>query len=465
MFQRLNDSPLDESNLFDTFSEAESYANNNDTAYVGQIIYIKDSDNFVYHLDSNLEIKPICCFDKEATKLLLDYIYIKFKNGNTDEVINEFKSLFEDTFDMPKNQYSSEPWNPNNYNKYQLALRTEYSYEDSHENEIYTDKEYKLETITVEHNGVEEYYRVYTFKDLPTILTVGLVDYLLEVIHMCDTSEMITMRAMFYGANNLININGMNDWNTSKVTDMSYMFSNCNSYNKSIDVSWNTENVTNVKNMFEECNELPAVYMSGSFSNVTDMSQMFTNCRKMRSVMIDSDTHNVTDMSYMFDSCVLLDPYLQASRFNTSNVTSMYAMFSCTSITKTNFNWDVSKVTTMNSMFWECNNLGIADISGWNTESLTNVSNMFSYCANIYIADISNINTSKLTDYSGMFSYCSELKSLDMSNISIISDPYIYTTAYGMFNRTPLLTWENINLSGCDEFTVAKIQAAFDSRW
>ena len=41
-FQRLTNSPLDPSKIFDTLEAAENYAMNGPTSYVGQIIYIKD---------------------------------------------------------------------------------------------------------------------------------------------------------------------------------------------------------------------------------------------------------------------------------------------------------------------------------------------------------------------------------------------------------------------------------------
>ena len=65
------------------------------------------------------------------------------------------------------------------------------------------------------------------------------------------------------------------------ITDMSYMFSECNSLNNLQDISkWNTKNVTNMSYMFSECYSL---------DNLPDISKW--------------DTKNVTNMSYMFYYC------------------------------------------------------------------------------------------------------------------------------------------------------------------
>jgi surface protein len=76
---------------------------------------------------------------------------------------------------------------------------------------------------------------------------------------------------------------------TSKVTDMSYMFYCCSSLSdvyfygrKSLD----TSNVTTMKYMFGKCTNLKGVYMHGYLSKVTSMDYMFSNCTSLLKVIM-----------------------------------------------------------------------------------------------------------------------------------------------------------------------------------
>ena len=69
-------------------------------------------------------------------------------------------------------------------------------------------------------------------------------------------------------------------------------------------------------------------------SNITDMNYMFSNCSNLTSLDLSSfNTSNVRNMSYMFSNCSNLTS-LDLSSFNTSNVTDMSSMFnSCSNLT------------------------------------------------------------------------------------------------------------------------------------
>ena len=97
----------------------------------------------------------------------------------------------------------------------------------------------------------------------------------------------------------------------------------------------NTSNVTNMNSMFTNCSGLTSLDLRNfNTSNVTDMDSVFKGCRSLTSLDVGSfDTSKVTDMGYMFDVCKSLTS-LDLSGWNMSNVTSMYNMFrGCTSLT------------------------------------------------------------------------------------------------------------------------------------
>ena len=122
-------------------------------------------------------------------------------------------------------------------------------------------------------------------------------------------------------ASNLVTIEGISSWNTSHITDMSYMFVNCSSL-KQIDLSeWNVSNVTNMTSMFRNCSNLTTVgdlscwdtskvkYLGeyDGFSN--RYLGMFDSCTQLKYVGNISNwniSQVKTNKSYVFRNCPLL---------------------------------------------------------------------------------------------------------------------------------------------------------------
>lgn len=74
---------------------------------------------------------------------------------------------------------------------------------------------------------------------------------------------------------------------------------------------------------------------------------------------------------------------------------------------------DVSNVTTMQSMFNNCQKLTSLDLSGWDTSKVTDMMSMFYYCSNLSSLDgLDNLDTRNVTNMGDMFSFCSKLTSL-----------------------------------------------------
>ncbi len=162
-------------------------------------------------------------------------------------------------------------------------------------------------------------------------------------------------------------------------------------------------------------------------SRVTDMSYMFMGCKWLTSLDVSNfDTSNVTRTDFMFYDCRMLTS-LDVKNFDTSKVTNMSYMFmNCFSLTSLDVsNFDTSKVTDMSGMFSGCSSLTSLDLSNFNTSSVTNMSYMFMNCRSLTSLDVSNFNTSKVTDMGGMFEYCSSLTSLDVSNFNTSKVTYM----------------------------------------
>ncbi len=196
---------------------------------------------------------------------------------------------------------------------------------------------------------------------------------------------------------------------TSKVTDMSYMFYNCGV--TSLDVSnFNTSNVTNMRDMFDGCSSLTNLDVSNlDTSKVTNMCYMFANCSSLTNLDVSNfNTSNVTNMCDMFQFCSGLTS-LDLSNFDTSSVTDLSGMFSsCSKLASLNFTgFNTSKVTNFSGMFSSCTALKELDLTSFDTSSAINMRFMFDNCRYINIVKVSSkwvIGTD--TDVTGLFSDC-----------------------------------------------------------
>ena len=303
-----------------------------------------------------------------------------------------------------------------------------------------------------------------------------------------DTSLTKRMNDMFSWCPYLATINGTSSWDTSSVTDMSFMFQNNNyCYLRQVDVSnWDVSNVKNMNGMFSGCYVLEQIDVSKwNTANVENMANMFAHCSQITSLDVSRwDTGKVKDMSGLFTSCYNLES-LDVSGWNTSSVENMNGMFSYSSNLK-NLNvsgFDTSNVKDMGFMFSGCYHLESLDVSRFNTAKVQNMSYMFNGCSNVKTLDVSSFitsnvqnmedmfqgcqeiesldisgwDTSKVTDMDYMFSYCRSLKSLDIShwNTSQVQ------SMRGMFNDCSSLTV--LDLSGWNTSSVMNMESMFSN--
>ena len=256
----------------------------------------------------------------------------------------------------------------------------------------------------------------YMFRDCKSLISLDLSSI--------DTSKVTDMSFMFDGCTSLTDLN-LSGLNTSSVTDMRDMFNNCISLT-SIDLgSFDTSNVQDMMCMFSDCDSLTSLdfknFRNFKTSNVEVTTGMFGGCTSLTSLDVSTfDTSKVKTMSSMFEECSSLTS-LDLSRFNTSNVTDMHYMFqNCSSLTSLNVsNFDTSKVELMNNMFQGCSSLTSLDVTDFNTPSAEYMSDMFSGCSSLTSLDLSTFDTANVINMSSMFSDCSSLENLDLSSFKI----------------------------------------------
>lgn len=216
--------------------------------------------------------------------------------------------------------------------------------------------------------------------------------------------------------------------------DCSYMFSGLSSLT-TVDFGgcFDTSNVTNMDNMFSDCGSLTSLDLSGfDTSKVTNMKNMFFGCESLASLDLSGfNTSNVTNMGKMFHRCTSLTS-LDLSGFDTSNVTDMACMFSyCSNLVSLDLSgFDTSKVTDMIEMFDNCYNLTSLDLSGFDTSKVTDMRYMFDSCRCLQSLDVSNFNTSQVSSMNYMFQECRALAELDLHSFTFSHSP----TVKSMFN-------------------------------
>jgi len=176
-----------------------------------------------------------------------------------------------------------------------------------------------------------------------------------------------SMRSAFHGCSNLI-INATDNPDLSNVSDMSFMFTFCSSFNEDIS-TWDVSNVTNMAHTFRNTAAYNQDIGGWDVSNVTTMTSMFWNANVFNQDISAWNVSNVNDMSLMFRSADNFNQDIGA--WDVSNVTAMNLMFAgALSFDQNLGNWDISSVSNMNTMFF-ANSLSVpnydATLTGWST--------------------------------------------------------------------------------------------------
>ena len=306
-----------------------------------------------------------------------------------------------------------------------------------------------------------------------------------EGLNYLNTEDVTSMYGMFNiagrTAGKLTEID-LTSFNTSNVTNMGYMFCNCTSVKKIyVSEGWNTDKVTSSEKMFHNCKSivggdgttfnanyvdktlahgeqggyltdpnaivvaiaLPyAVYNDGTLTFYYDnqydsrTGDVYTNIVRKRSydgwgahkdlivkVVFNSSFANArpTSTAQWFNGCNALASISGMKYLNTSEVTSMYAMFNGCSVLKaadlSNFN--TAKVEDMSYMLNSCPKLTYLNLKSFDTSKVTNMNYMFNSCAALQTIEVgTKWNTDNVTTSTRMFTACKKLMGSDATRYS-----------------------------------------------
>lgn len=182
------------------------------------------------------------------------------------------------------------------------------------------------------------------------------------------------------------------------------------------------------------------------------------------------------DLSDNADNASMINSLKSIEFLDVSKITTMNSMFkSCCGLeTITGIeDWDTSNIKNMSSCFCDCSSLKTLNLNNWNTSNVTNMSNIFNNCIALEEINVSNWNVSKVEDFTGAFNKCSSLKQLNLSKWNMIipedfsgvifSDldlSMLYLTACPL-NSVKIIMNEFINFSMPTEQMIVEINAGF----
>ena len=237
-----------------------------------------------------------------------------------------------------------------------------------------------------------------------------------------NTSNVNNMSFLFSECSNLISLPDISKWDISNVKDMNQIFNNCSSLISLPDISkWNTKNIISIYGFLDNCSSLKNIpdISNWNTSNFINVNKFFNNCSSLITIPDISkwDISNVKDISYLFSDCSSLKSLPDISIWNTKNVLNMKYLFNnCSKLSKLPdlSKWDTKNVYNMRFMFGNCCSLNdLCDISKWDISNVKDVDDMFSDCNSLkYLPDISQWNTSNVKVMSDMFNNCSSLISI-----------------------------------------------------
>ncbi|TFG17611.1 MAG: BspA family leucine-rich repeat surface protein, partial [Promethearchaeota archaeon] len=208
-----------------------------------------------------------------------------------------------------------------------------------------------------------------------------------------DLTGTTTLRSAFQYCYDLGSSGNMNGWDTSNITDMSYMFNLATDFNQPIG-NWNVSKVTSMAYMFHYASDFNQPIGNWNVSKVTSMTYMFYSASDFNQSIGNWNVSKVTSMTYMFAYTHEFNQPLE--------------------------NWDVSKVTSMAYMFYYASDFN-QSIGNWDVSSVTNMQYMFAY-THEFNQPLENWDVSSVTNMYGMFYYTYEfnqpLENWDVSSVT-----------------------------------------------
>jgi len=166
--------------------------------------------------------------------------------------------------------------------------------------------------------------------------------------------------------------------------------------NKTITISGTIEGWSFGPNYQAQATKLTSITNIGPLK-LGNEGRYFEGCNNLKEIGGTFDLNGTTNFDRMFANCSLLTSVNGIESWNVSSVTSMNSMFGGASAFNQDISsWDVSSVTNMSGMFANATAFN-QNISSWDVSSVTDMSGMFAN-ATAFNQNISSWDVSSVTD-------------------------------------------------------------------
>ena len=118
-----------------------------------------------------------------------------------------------------------------------------------------------------------------------------------------DTPDLSAVTDMSYAFNGCKTFNQpLNNWDVSNVEDMSSLFSGCSAFNQTVN-DWEVDKVIYMGYLFDDCKSFNQPLNNWNVKNANDMSSMFSGCNAFNQILNRWKVSNVVNMRNMFSNC------------------------------------------------------------------------------------------------------------------------------------------------------------------
>lgn len=207
------------------------------------------------------------------------------------------------------------------------------------------------------------------------------------------------MSNMFVGCSSLIGNSSINNWDISRVTNLSATFSGCTNFNQPIG-NWNTGNVKHMGTLFFMAKNFNQDIGNWDTSKVESMAAMFNHAQKFNQPIGNWDLSSNLDLDFTFSNALAFNQPL--ANWNTSSVLEMSNMFgNAKSFNQDISSWDTSNVIIMGHMFGNAIAFN-QNIGNWDTSNVISFQNTFNG-ATAFNQNLGNWNLSSIFNAENMF--------------------------------------------------------------
>ena len=160
------------------------------------------------------------------------------------------------------------------------------------------------------------------------------------------------------------------------------------------------------------------------------------------------DVSDTTDCTMIFANSTAR--HIDVSDWNTSRITVLDSMFYfCQQLESLELkNWNTESVQTAYQFLWHCEKLESIDVSSFNTSECRNMCRMFGECHNLTeIKGLENFDTRKSEGFAAMFQGNGKIKEINVSSFDTSNASFLHYMFAGCSSLERIIGIENFNTS------------------